>query len=761
MDLENILRQKAAAKEAERTEQQKQQEAALAEAERLQKQEAEESRLVGLRQSITDIDTKTEQMQSVLAELKQAHEQAKTSVGGAKKEGQELTKATAEVNKLFTNEQFRALLAEEGIESLDDLLQAEEYSEQEQVKSVKGLKQSRTEKRQTAREQIGSRRQAKVEAHKAITTERPDVPQKLTYKDVVAVLEELVQDLGNERKKLYYQTPEGQEALKAEILDRVSQRHEKIRSHYRLASKQEINNRQTITKGDIEDGGEYGEEKVKDAIKDYYEQVIDGELTEEAKRNGQPQLQEAVGTIEGLPKRWREIRATLRELRSARRETIDRLAGLLGNDRNAPLFQQVNNYGHWGYDNPQKLAETFVDANAGHNAITLGLGMGTETPEVILERIISDQENLLEQARSGNLKKAFSRTDVDAKSFQPESYRYETKLDNPERVAIILAEQREFYRKFQAALTTPEEVLAKMKGRDNDLHREIHVRSQYDLGLDDRGQIKSQLDFDGKTYATLRDTPLSQIKVRLEQQQKELEKITATLKEQIGDKVEADWDSTELSAFQYDRENYQSIQEAERIVKMQKIAETLSPRLDLAISGLQEQMDQQLSFGQRGQLSFDSIPEKDLQRLQKEIAELQQEIQKVEANIRSIDQRAVSEGDGLLGRKRKQREQEKATLDTQKQTLQERLQNLQAEYQPKAEMDKKLDGVRSWLYTANREGLELKMPRGSISSRELVDSVKGQMNFQLTPERSQVYKQYQALKKKQEQTAKQYDKWRR
>lgn len=86
MDLENILRQKATAKEAERAKQQKEQETALAEAERLQKQEAEESRLVGLRQSITDIDTKTGQMQSLLAELKQAHEQAKTSVGGAKKD---------------------------------------------------------------------------------------------------------------------------------------------------------------------------------------------------------------------------------------------------------------------------------------------------------------------------------------------------------------------------------------------------------------------------------------------------------------------------------------------------------------------------------------------------------------------------------------------------------------------------------------------------------------------------------------------------
>lgn len=756
MSLENILQQKAAAKEAERLRQRQEQEAAVTEAERSQKQEAEEARLARLRQLIIGIDTKIEQMQSLLAELKQAHEQAGTSVAGAKKEGQELARATAEIDKLFTNEKFRALLAEEGIESLDDLLQAEEYSEQEQVKSVKGLRESRAKKRQTAREQIGARRQTKAEAHKAITAEKPDVPQKLTYKDVVAALEELVQELDNERKKLFYQTPAGQEALKAEFLDRIKQRHEKFHFYHRLASKQEINNRQTIEKDDIEDAGEYGEDKVKDAIKDYYGQVIDGELAEDAKKEGQPQLQEAVETIENLPKRWQEIRTTLRELQQARRETIMRLAGLLGNDKDAPLFQQLNN-NDWSRNDPQKMAEAFVDNKARDNSITLGLGRGpTEAPEVIVEKIISEQENLLEQARRGNSKKAFSRTDVDAKNFNVE-FRYETGLDNPERIAIILAEQTEFYRKFQAALTTPEEVLVKVQGN---LSKEIKVRSQHDLGLGDYGQIKSQLDFDDKTYATLRDNPLSQIKTRLEQQQKEMEKTATMLKEQIGDKVEADWDSVELSIFQRDGENNQSIQKAERIIRMQKIAEGLSSRLDLAISDLQEQMEQQLSFSQGDKLNFDSVPERDLQHLYKEITELQQEIQKVEASVRSIDQRAASEGDGLLGGKRKKRKKEKTVLDSQKQALQESLQSLQVEYQPKAEIDKKLDSVRKLVYAANKEGLELQLPRGSISLRELVENIKGQMNFQLTPEQSQIYEQYQTLRKKQEQTKKQYEKLR-
>lgn len=771
MSIEDLLRQKAAAKEDERLQQENDQRAVADKAERLQQQEAKESRLGGLRQSITDIDTKIGQMQSLLNELKQAHEQAKTSVVAAKKEGHELAQATAEVNKLFTNEQFRALLAGEGIESIDDLLLAEEYSEQDQVKSVKGLRKSREKKYQAAHDQIGEIRQAKVEAQKAITAEKPDVTQKLSYKDVVTALEELVQDLGNERKKLYYQTPEGQEALKAEILDRVKKRCVHNDTYYNFASAEVINKHKTITKGDIEDSSEYGKEKVKDAVKNYYGEVIDNKLAEEEQNNGQTRLREAVETLENLPKRWRENRKALQELQSARRATIDRLAKLLGNDRQTPLFQQVNNSGHWNHNNPQELAETFVDANAGYNTSSLGLGAGAETPDKILEGIVSEQEKFHEPISEENIQNAFSRQNVSIDRFSPALYRHETIFDNPERVAIILAEQAEFYRKFQAALTTPEEVLAKTKTNPTDLYKEIRTRSEEELGLGHGGRIKRRLDFDGKTFQTLRDTPLYQIKADLERRQKALESTAKTLKEQISYKVDVDWDFTELSAFLDSRDNLGIVQEAVRIVKVKKIAEVSSPRFDLVISGLQEQMEMRLTIDYRGQLSFDSIPKADAQRVQKrfdgddindlDIDALLRSIQRVEVNMRSIDERAVSEGNGLFRGKRKQREQEKDALDIQKQAMQERLTNLQAENELEAKMDKKLNGIRAWIDASKTDGLELKLPNGSVPLQELVDNIKGQMNVQLTPEQSKIYEQYQVLKEKQKKTAEQYvDRWK-
>lgn len=498
MSLEEIIRQKAEAKAAEILRQEQEQKIAVAQVEHAH----EEARLLDLRQSVSDIDAKIGEMHSLLAELKEAHEQAGVSVAGAKKEGKELTKAVAEIDKLFTNDEFRALLAEEGIESLDDLLQAEEYAEQEEVQSVKGLRQSRAEKRQAAREQIRARGDVKSEAHKIITAETPNVPRQRTYKDIIAALEDRMRELEAERKTVFSQTPEGQEALDKEIFDAIAKRHKR---YYRnRLSKKEIHNQRTVGKDDMEDAKEYGEEKVKTALKDCYGQIIDNELAEEAKKNDQPQLQEAVETIENLPKRWLKIREILRELRGARQETINRLAVLLGNDAKAPLFQKLNWYGRYGLNDPQRLAEVFIDNAAENNSMIFFNTIQSETPEAIAERIVSEQEELLKYMKRMTIR-AFPKRDI-GQDPGWESQRYKSELYNPEKIAIILAEQTEFYKKFQAALTTPEEVLDKVKGN---LHDEIKVKSSRDLKLE---EIESFIGFDGKTYSVLRDNPLSNIK---------------------------------------------------------------------------------------------------------------------------------------------------------------------------------------------------------------------------------------------------------
>lgn len=722
--------------------------------ETLKKRLAEEARLAELQQSITDIDGKIESMQSLLGELKQAHEQAGASAAGTKKEGKELIQATEQINELFKDDRIRKLLENKGINSLDDLLEARDYSEHEEVKSVKGLRQSRAEKRQTVKELIGVRRQAKAKARETITAERPDALKKLTYSDVVADLEQIIQNLSQERQELFYQTPKGQEALKAEILEKVSYNKEKFGYYSELPTKHIIQSWHTVNKEDIEKhAAKYGEDEVKTAIKEYWKQLIDDKFAEEAKKDGRPQLQEAVNTIDNLPKRWDENRAILQELQKAKREAIDRLAELLDDNPETVLFLNMNKYGNWHYNNPQKLAEAFIDFKFRHNSYDLGLEMGPARPvETIIEKTIADQKKRLEEISRGNSRKAISRanSDLTLQALGPEQYQAETELINPERIAIILAEQAEFYRKFQAELTTEDNVLNNLV-----IHQKIQIKSNYDLGIN---KIEPLITFDGKTYKTLRDKPLAEIKARLELEEKELAEKAAELKEQVKAKIEVDWDSTKLVMFQEQEKNHQNIQEAIEIRRKKKIAEELSPDLASAASELKEQMNELVFFDRKDVLKFNSIPEQDISGLSKKIEEANAGINRVNDYIKAIDERATYEKNGLFGGKKRRREKEKELLKKQKQEQGVELKKLRNDQKIKFEKDQKLNGVRAFIYKVKQSKLELKIPSGSFTLQQLIDGLDNSMNFQLTPEQSEIYGQYQALKKKIEQTKEWYNK---
>jgi len=192
MNLDKELSQKVEAKEIKQAEEATKLEDVLKQKAEAKEKEAEETRLAELRQSIIGLDGKTDQMQKLLTELQGGHEQAVNSVVKAKKEGKDLAKATAEIDKLFANEKFRLLLAEEGINSTEDLFNSESYSGHEQVLSVKGLRQAHAENRQKVRETISTRGKIKKEAHKTIIAERSNEPPKFSYPEIVRALEEII-----------------------------------------------------------------------------------------------------------------------------------------------------------------------------------------------------------------------------------------------------------------------------------------------------------------------------------------------------------------------------------------------------------------------------------------------------------------------------------------------------------------------------------------------------------------------------------------
>jgi len=768
MSLKNLLEEKLKERAAQIALEESKRNADTVTAQQEENQHKEKLRVDGLNQSIEEFDTKTGQMQALLFELKHAHKRATDSVIGARKEGQELAKATGEIDELFSNKEFSSLLQEGGIHSIEDLLEAEEYSEHEQVNLLKGLRKAHAEKKSSASEDIGHRRQAKVQAHQAITAERPDVAQKLTYKDIVSALEELIRDMGVERRKIYLETPEGQAALKAKIFDGVKQRRGQGRFGHRLESSREIDRTRTVDGGDIKDAknaDEYGAEEVKIALKDYYGQEIDKGINDTAEKNGAPQLREAVAIIENLPSQWQEIRSNLHALHQARQQTIDLLANLLGTDPQAPLFRLIKNYDRSSFTDPEKLATDFVDSKSSLNSLILGTG-SSGTPDEFLNKTVVNQLQLVELVRNGDAKKVFLRTDTNAGSFGSQD-KYPTALENPERIKIILAEQSEFYKKFQAVLTTPEEFIAKVSHDSNQFRDQINVRSGYSIGLQGQNSVDHYLEFDGRTYATLRDTPLAKLKDRLAQQENELKKTVGALKVQLSAKVEVDWAASELSAFS--QEHWQEYREAEKIVKLRKVVEKTLPYLDLATSQLGAHMDQMVSvhidrrsgWDSVRSLEFDSAKQSELQIMAENIEALNIKIKDLGLHIVAIDESASWEGNGFLGGKKKAREQEKTKEISLRLSYQSELEKLQKNYVPKKELDIKLAVVRSWLYEAHREGIDVKLKYDTLTLRKLVDEIKGQLDFTMTPEQVQLYQRYQELKKNEAEKVKEYEKFKK
>ncbi|HAU66525.1 MAG: hypothetical protein A2017_19505 [Lentisphaerae bacterium GWF2_44_16] len=730
--------------------------AAELQAEVSRKEKLEKSRLVNLRRSIESIDSKVSHMRDLFTELTQAHERAGTSVAGAKKEGKALKTATTELERVFQDETFRLILADEGINSFDDLLNAEDYSKESEVKAVKESRQSRTTKRQTAQESITARHEVKERVREALRLETRD-PGRLTYKDIIATLKGFIETLEQERKKLFDQTPEGQETIRAEIFDRVKQQYGQRWSYNGLAFiKQRLDRQPIIVEADLEDAHEHGEEEVKAVIKEYYEQVIDRDLQEEAERNGLLSLKEAVRTIENLSVDWNNIRKTLAGVQRARIQTIDQLVKLLGSDKKSELFQRIKRYGNWNHDDPERLAEAFVDTFAKENAMMFGLGDGSQIPEMIIEKEILNQERLLQHVHDGDSKKVFSRTDVDLFRSSP----FDTKLENPERIGIILTEQEEFYKKFQRILSTSEELLEKMKQDTTDIFEEVHVRSRHDLGIDGRGVISLMVSFDGKTYLALRESRFESVKVHLEREQKKLEQKRTQLKAQLNDKVEADWDEEQLQTFRFRNNNDSLVREAESRMDFKETAEQLSSKLDMAMVPMTEFFFQEVVLNQYGRIEFSMVPEKDFEDLDRKIESLSAEIKRKKKVIEALKEE-ILENNGFFqkGRRRKI-EAEKQTLEDDLVSLEEGFKTLREENERKRDLDRVLKNIRTILKQVAISGLKVSMPRTKVPLHEFIDTVKKQLIIELTPAQSSVLEQYQALVKKRDETKEVYKrKW--
>jgi hypothetical protein len=323
--------------------------------------ESEYQRYEKLLGSINELDAKIETVSSTLNNLNSIHNQTKDSVINAITEEQELSRATQKINQLFENEEFREIFEAEGIKSPEDLIKSEEYSEQEEIGEIKELNKSSKEKRGEAKQQIGTRRKAKIEARNLISSETTSDNKNLTYNNIIMSLNELLKELQNRRKTLYRETPEGHEEFKKEILDRIKVRHEIISKNKKLLTKEDLEYVGTVTPEDLVDASDYGVDEIKNGIKTYYKDQIDSQLTNEAKGEGWPQQKEAITAIENLPNEWQSILTRIRNLESVKSKIALVLADFLEKNPNSPITKTaVREFGLAGDNNTLKIALSLI-----------------------------------------------------------------------------------------------------------------------------------------------------------------------------------------------------------------------------------------------------------------------------------------------------------------------------------------------------------------------------------------------------------------
>ncbi len=507
-----------------------------------------------------------------------------------------------------------------------------------------------------------------------------------------------------------------------------------------MTSAEGISRESTVNSGDFKNAAEYGETDVKNAIKTYFHQTIDNQLLKEDKESGVWQLRKAVDKIDALPKQWRTIRSSAKNLLEVKNETINRLVEMLGSNPDSPLFEKINYYGHWSYNNSEKLAETFINAQSKHNEMELlNVAAGTKPFEEVLDGLIDEQSALLSQVKNDKFREAFN------------GYKQENRsvLRSPDMLAQAIEKQFAFYERLNSFFTSPKELLARIGHDFNGLDE----TSPREKELEKNSQEDRYLKFDDKTYSALISNPVSKIKAFLQQEQREKDKYANSLKEQMSGKIEADWARLEHNLF-YEKK-HSTVEEAETIIRKQRSMEELKTGLTSAIEKLQPHLAEDVS-SIRGDISFNSIPQTEFEKLYDELDKTKRALAELERQITAVTDRAKHEGDGFMGGKKKKRQEEIADLTEKKSTAELTKTQLEQEYLPKKEMIDRLRSLKYWLNNTAQTEIKLSLPTGPISLRELITNIQNQLNFQLTPEQSQAYEKDQELRRKAEQARRRY-----
>lgn len=716
MDLELILKEKAAAKAKETRlaqeliERQEEEEQARAEAERVAAESREEEgRINEIRATVISFDEQISKTRELLKELTEIHEDVKGAVESLAEQRKQHAEAVQAVEHMFADETFRAVLQDEGINSVAELLAAEGFAETDQIRAVVEGKTQIQSGKEIIKEKIGERVRARQEAEATLGEEKPEIA--LMYNELIGGLEDRIVDLEAKRKEAYWQTPEGEEAKQEELKEIVKQKIDKEfpdyafykfwdRPKYHPPKFKAIELAVEVVQRDLRELSEeaqvYGVEDLKRVLVAVVTEKIEGELETEYKKEGSNKLREkTLENLEHLEVQWQEFKTIAPELIQQAQEIKKKLTDYL----DLPA----------GESTKQELAEYY------------GLRKDVSAEGVV--RRILESASALEWESQGHNNEQFG--------FVEEA------ISVPEYFTIILDSFSEFssspnfsgsaYETLRGSnkKTPNPEFLLKTAKRQKEIYDSIEAFIETsDTGIDQlmegiQGSSLASMSFGLEPVEKGSELPptKARLKEEIQQERSKLEATKEAAKQQFENAF-----ADEVAIRQYHNfrnEQQAAISRIDTFENQSHFAQEVLPTLDTNTVGLDGNERFELV---KGFVNYEEY-EADFEAVSSGFAQNTQELAAIRKGIEAVNRRARTEGDGFLNSKRRQREKEVAEFVLQEQQNQQEVSELEEKSRNVKAKLERFDKLRRATLSFKQAGIDVALPASGIV-QELLDLLK-------------------------------------
>lgn len=261
----------------------------------------EEAARITIQNQITQLQEKKKNLETLLEQIIRGYAEAAESLGEFKQKKEKVSELYDLYNQLLQNEFGKEVVEEEfGINS-DEILSKQDFAKA--LAAGKEVKEYH-ESGKGVREKIQGAREAKKQLKQEIQQEG-EIPTG-KREQIVHAIKDHVAKLDTEIETLKEQTSEGREdkikAREQEMKDKIATRHQgmhyKYTDFYKEIDREKVKHGNFVASEDIDSAKEYGDELVKQAIKEYYYKKIDEGADRKKKEEGLDKVREDFNYIE-------------------------------------------------------------------------------------------------------------------------------------------------------------------------------------------------------------------------------------------------------------------------------------------------------------------------------------------------------------------------------------------------------------------------------------------------------------------------------